>query len=129
MTTDTTSPASSPHLAAVLAAWLLDRAATYLQVHGRLAEARPLFERALAIDETSHGADHPTVAARLNNLALLLHDLGQPRQARPLAERALAITETSYGSDHPAVALRRDNLTSILQDLEEHDQAQPPADG
>jgi hypothetical protein len=31
------------------ASWLLDRAATYLQVHARLAEARPLAERALAI--------------------------------------------------------------------------------
>ena len=30
------------------ASWLLDRAATYPQVHARLAEARPLAERALA---------------------------------------------------------------------------------
>jgi hypothetical protein len=31
------------------ASWLLDRAAAYLQVHARLAQARPLAERALAI--------------------------------------------------------------------------------
>ena len=30
--------------------WLLDRAATYLQVHAQLGEAWPLAERALAID-------------------------------------------------------------------------------
>jgi hypothetical protein len=31
------------------ASWLMDRAAAYLKVHARLAEARPLAERALAI--------------------------------------------------------------------------------
>src|SRR5262245_11930524 len=37
------------------AAWLLDRAATYLQVHARLAQARPLAERALTITEAAYG--------------------------------------------------------------------------
>src|SRR5690242_17285626 len=49
-------------------AWLLDRAATYLQVHARAADARPLAERAVAIDEAALGPDHPAVAALLNNL-------------------------------------------------------------
>jgi hypothetical protein len=61
---------------------LLDRAGTYLQVHARPSEARPLFERALRIDEASYGPDHPIVAMRLNNLALLLRDLGDPASAR-----------------------------------------------
>jgi hypothetical protein len=60
------------------AAWLLDRAGTYLRVHARSADARGLEERALAIDEAAHGPDHPTVAVRLNNLALTLRALGQP---------------------------------------------------
>jgi len=38
-------------------AWLLDRAATYLQVHARLADARPLAERAAAITEATRPAD------------------------------------------------------------------------
>lgn len=58
--------------------WLLDRAGTYLQVHARLTDARALLERALAITEAAHGPDHPDVAIRLNNLALILRDLGQP---------------------------------------------------
>ena len=41
------------------ASWLLDRAATYLQVHARFDQARPLAERALAITEAAHGPDHP----------------------------------------------------------------------
>jgi Tetratricopeptide repeat len=99
--------------------WLLDRAATYLQVHARLAEARLLAERALSITEAAYGPDHPTVATRLNNLALILLDLGQPVEARPLAERALTITEAAYGPDHPTVATRRTNLAVILADLEQ----------
>jgi hypothetical protein len=50
------------------ASWLLDRAATYLQVHARLAEARPLAERALAIGEAAYGPDHPIAKALRANL-------------------------------------------------------------
>jgi tetratricopeptide (TPR) repeat protein len=105
------------------AAWLLDRAASYLRVHARLEQARPLAERALAITETAHGPDHPDVGARLNNLALILRDLGEPAQARPLAERALAITETAHGPDHPNVGIDLNNLALILRDLGETEQA------
>src|SRR6266700_916187 len=63
------------------AAWLLDRAATYLQVHARPDDARPLAERALAIAEAAYGPDHPDVAIRLSNLALILNDLGLPQDA------------------------------------------------
>ena len=77
------------------ASWLLDRAGTYLQVHARLTDAQALLERALAITEAAYGPDHPTVAIRLNNLALILRDLGQVEAARPLQERALAITQAA----------------------------------
>jgi hypothetical protein len=39
--------------AALDTAWLLDRAATYLQVDARLADAKPLRERAVRIGEAS----------------------------------------------------------------------------
>ena len=68
------------------AAWLLDRAATYLQVHARLAEARPLAERALAIAEAAYGPDHPDVATGLNNLATILAGPG-PAGRGPAAGR------------------------------------------
>jgi hypothetical protein len=41
-----------------------------LQDTNRLGEAEPMYHRALAIDEKSW-PDHPNVATRLNNLALL----------------------------------------------------------
>ena len=46
------------------AAWLLDRAGTYLQVQAQLTDAKALLERALAIDEAAYGPDHPDVATR-----------------------------------------------------------------
>jgi hypothetical protein len=58
----------------------------------RLAEAEPLFRRALAIDEKSFGPDHPEVAMDLNNLAGLLP--APPTglaEAEPLSGRHLRI--------------------------------------
>src|ERR1700677_672409 len=92
------------------AAGLLDSAAAYLQVHARLAEARPLAERALAIDEAAYGPDHPAAAADLNNLAQILQALGLTAEARPLTERAVTITEAAYGPDHPNLAICLSNL-------------------
>ena len=79
----------------------LNNLALILQDLGQAGQARPLQERALAIDEAAYGPDHPAVATDLNNLAQILRDLGQPGQARPLQERALAITEAAYGPGPP----------------------------
>jgi tetratricopeptide (TPR) repeat protein len=110
------------------ASWLLDRAATYLQVQAGLAEARPLAERALAIDEAVYGPEHPAMATGLNNLAFILRDLGKPGEARPLAERALTIAEGSYGPEHPAVATVLGNFAFILRDLGKPGEARPLAE-
>ncbi|MGH3769353.1 MAG: tetratricopeptide repeat protein, partial [Pseudonocardiaceae bacterium] len=75
--------------------------------------ARPLYERALTITETTYGPDHPDVANLLNNLALALGALGKPAEARPLYERALTITETAYGPDHPHTATIQRNLEAL----------------
>lgn len=105
--------------------WLLERAGAYLRVQGRAVEARPLLERALAIDEAVHGPDDPAVAVSLGNLALVLRDLGDPAAARPLLERALAITKATYRADHPAVAVGLGNLASVLQELGDPAAARP----
>jgi hypothetical protein len=59
------------------AAWLLDRAATYLRAEGRLTDAKALHERLLVLDEAIYGPDHPAVAMRLDILSQLLRELGQ----------------------------------------------------
>ena len=113
-----TLSSQAPRGAGADASWLLGSAATYLQIHARFGDARPLAERALAIDEAAYGTD---VATRLNNLALILSGLGQSAEARPLAERAVAIAEAAYGPGHPDVATLRTNLAAILADLAQPD--------
>ena len=49
--------------------------------------------RALAIDEQSFGTEHPNVAIRLNNLALLLKATNRLSEAEPMMRRALRIDE------------------------------------
>jgi tetratricopeptide (TPR) repeat protein len=69
----------------------------------------------LAIDEASFGPDHPTVATRLNNLALLLQATNRLAEGERLYRRALAIDEASLGPDHPTVAIHLNNLAELLQ--------------
>jgi hypothetical protein len=76
-----------------------------LSATDRLAEAEPLYRRALAITENSFGPEHPNVAAGLNNLARLLRETDRLAEAAPLYRRALAIKEKSFGQVHPDLAL------------------------
>lgn len=80
-----------------------------------MAEAEPLYRRALAIDENSYGSDHPLVAIRLNNLGGLLEATNRLAEAEPLMRRVIAIFEKSLGPDHPNVATRLNNPAGLLQ--------------
>lgn len=80
--------------------------------------------RALAIDEASLGAEHPSVARDLNNLALLLQATNRLAEAASLMRRALSITEGSLGADHPSTGLLRRNFGRMLQDLSQTEEAE-----
>ena len=54
-----------------------------LQAQGKLAEAEPLYQRAIEIGEKTLGPDHPNIATRLNNLATLLQDQRKLAMAEP----------------------------------------------
>ena len=88
-------------------------------------EAEPLMRRALEIDEKSYGADHPSVAIRLNNLAGLLKEANRLREAEPLMRRALKIDEKSFGADHPNVAIDLNNLAQLLKATNRLSEAEP----
>jgi tetratricopeptide (TPR) repeat protein len=75
------------------AANLLSETASYLHEKGQYAQARPLYERALAIREQLLGKEHPEIAESLNDLASLYHITGKYAQAKPLYERALEIVD------------------------------------
>jgi tetratricopeptide (TPR) repeat protein len=65
--------------------------ALLLRDTNRLAEAEPLFRRALAIDEKSFGPEHPNVANMPQHLALLLRATNRLTEAEPLSRRQLEI--------------------------------------
>lgn len=115
----------APHLAeavaeadvagiAVPTSELMNKLGVFFMNRARWSAAEPLYRRALAIDETSFGSHHPTVAIRLNNLALLLKATNRLTEAEPAFRRALAIDEGFFGSDHPSVAIRLSNLAGLL---------------
>src|SRR6516162_10764350 len=78
------------------------------------AGARPLFERALAINEKARGPEHPNTANSLKNLADLLYDQGDLAGARRLQERALAAYQNTFGPKHLETNLARSNLARLL---------------
>ncbi len=61
------------------------------RLQGRYAKAEPLYKRSLAILEKALGAEHPNVAASLENYAALLRKTGRGTEASKLEARAKAI--------------------------------------
>src|SRR5262249_29877370 len=91
-----------------------------LRATNRLSEAEPLFRRALAIDERSHGPDHPDVAIRLNNLAGLLQATNRPTPAQPPLARGVRILsrfERLTGHEHPDLRFVLKTYNGLLTKL------------
>jgi tetratricopeptide (TPR) repeat protein len=104
---------------------LMNQLGVLLWAKALYAEAEPLYRRALAIDEKNYGPDHPAVAIRLSNLALLLGDTNRLSEAESLYRRALAIDENSYGPNHPTVAMKLNNLAELLRNTNRLSEAEP----
>lgn len=83
---------------------VLRKAADYSRGRARFAQAEPLYQRALHIEEQLVGPDHLRLAAPLYGLALLLYELGKYVQAEPLAQRALALWEGALDPEDPELA-------------------------
>jgi hypothetical protein len=75
--------------------------ARLLHSTNRLAEAKPLMRRALAIDQASYGSVHLNVAIRLNILAMLLKYTSRAAEAEPLSGQAERFILSSLGLNHP----------------------------
>ena len=89
-----------------------------------------MYRRALAIDETSYGPDHPNVARDLNNLAGLLHATNRIEEAEPLSRRMLVIllkVTRDTGHPHPHLMDAINNYGGILMALG-HTQEQATAE-
>jgi tetratricopeptide (TPR) repeat protein len=86
-------------------------------------QTTPFLKMALLKQEQESGPDHPSVAVRLNNLALTL----PPREAEPLLRRALAINEKALGGSHLETAATLNNLADVLASLRRFREAEPLA--
>jgi tetratricopeptide (TPR) repeat protein len=64
---------------------------------GAYAEARALYERALAIAEKAVGPEHLSIPVSLINIASIDLAVERPQDARPLLERALTIYNAHEG--------------------------------
>ncbi len=78
-----------------------------------MAGAQAYYQRALAIDESTYGLNHPEVARDVNNLGTVLKVLGDLAGARACYERALAIHRAFLGEFHPKTVLVAENLATL----------------
>ena len=81
----------------------------------KYSRALQVLGRALEIDTTTHGRNHPKVAIRLNNIAGLLEAQGDYAGALEKYNEALRIFEASFGRIHPQVATALNNIAVVLK--------------
>lgn len=92
---------------------------------GKYAEALPLGEEALKLQERVRGAEHPDLAYPLLNLAAIYFYRGDYSKAEALCERALAIAEKTLGPEHQLVARLLNNLASFYRTDGDNARAEP----
>lgn len=80
---------------------------------GKFVEAEQRYVEALRIMRKVRGAEHPDVAAILNNLGVLNRMHGQYAEAEHYLGQALSIKERAHGPLHPDVALTVTNLAQL----------------
>ena len=97
---------------------------------GRLvAEAIPLFEQTLAVQQRLLGPDDPDTLTSQNNLASAYQDAGQTADAIQLYKLTLEVRERLLGADHPSTLNSRGNLAAAYQDAGRADEAIPLLEG
>ncbi len=104
---------------------ILDKQVQELAKAGKYAEAIPLQQRALAIQEKALGPNHPGVAGLLYNLAFLYQVSRRYADAEPLYKRSLAIEEKALGPDDPHIAESLNNLANLYQEQGRYAAAEP----
>lgn len=85
--------------------------ADLLWTRGVRTSAVGLYRRAISIDESLYGLDHPEVAGDLTNLGLLLQESGDRVASDALLGRALAIYEKALGANSPQALDVRQSLS------------------
>jgi serine/threonine protein kinase/Tfp pilus assembly protein PilF len=93
---------------------LSDLATAYMSDQ-QWALAKQTYQQALEIDRRVLGDDHPRVAYRLQNLAIVAQKRGELQEAEALYREALQRDEAAYGDRHPETAITKGNYGLLLQ--------------
>lgn len=101
----------------------LDHYADLLQAQHKFERAEPVYQRCVAVCEHVHGKDHPEVAERLSDFAVLYRREGRLDEAKKTLKRALAIQENSVGVDSLVYLETVNRLTAVLKELNEFEEA------
>ena len=88
------------------------------QGQGLYSEAASWYRACLKATKELLGAEHPSVATSLNNLAGLYHVQGRYEDAEPLYVQALEMLEKLLGPNHPNTKTVRSNLETFLREKE-----------
>jgi eukaryotic-like serine/threonine-protein kinase len=94
---------------------VLDDLATVYTREQQWALAKQTYERSLETDRRVLGDDHPRVAKRLNNLAIVAQNMGDLPRAERLYRESIRLHERIYGERHPETAAVKGNLGLLLQ--------------
>jgi eukaryotic-like serine/threonine-protein kinase len=108
---------------AALAACAHELAAS-LWWRGDYAEAKPLYEQALAIRRKLHTGDHKDIAFSLTHLAANNLRLGNVDAAYQGYIEALEMRRRLYGNEHEEVAQSLNNLAKAYFEAEQYDRAE-----
>lgn len=94
---------------------VLDDAGRYLNKRAQYAEAKGLFERAMALASRFYGETHPQVSAIANNLGRVHRQLGNLNDAKACFERSMSIDTEVYGESDPHLGAVFNNYGIVLQ--------------
>ncbi len=105
--------------------WPFEGNATFYNAQGLYNQALPWLKQCLEVTKKRFAEEHPSVAASLNNLALLYDSQGRYSEAEPLYIQALALRRQLLGDEHPNVALNLNNLGCFYESQGRYSEAEP----
>ena len=70
---------------------------------------------AIKNSEALHGANHPSIAETMNNLAVLYKKEGNYDEALVFLKQALKIFKHFYGQQHPSIGICLTNVGDIYR--------------
>ena len=90
---------------------------------GYYQEALEWYEKALAIQETVLGKEHPDTATTYNNIAEAYNSMGKYEMALEWHNKALNVKDKVLGKEHPDTATTYNNIAGVYHKMGEYPKA------